>query len=200
MIVAMKGKMPSGWILPALALAAILVHLAGPEVQEALRFEREAVLAGELWRLLSAHLTHLGWPHTIWNGAALIVISLLFGRTISDLHWVYLTVICAAGVGIGLLAFKPEIAVYVGFSGVLHGLFAAGALTDRHAHPETSSLMLGLLGVKVVWEQLAGPLPGTEAAVGGLVLVDAHLYGAILGVIGVAILHAFGSQKGPDPQ
>ena len=192
--------MPTGWILPALALAAILVHLAGPEVQEALRFEREAVLAGELWRLLSAHLTHLGWPHTMWNAAALIVISLLFGRTISDLHWFYLTVICAVGVGIGLLALKPEIAVYVGFSGVLHGLFAAGALTERHAHPGTSSLMLGLLGVKLVWEQFAGPLPGTEAAVGGLVLVDAHLYGAVLGIIGCVMLHAVGNQRNISPQ
>jgi rhomboid family GlyGly-CTERM serine protease len=194
----MKGKMPSGWILTLLAVGAILVQLAGPTVQEALRYEQEAVFVGELWRLFSGHLVHLGWPHTLWNVSALVVVSLLFGGVLSERHWGAVALFCAVGIGIGLLAFKPEVGVYVGLSGVLHGLFAAGAAADMKAHPRTSAIILGLLGAKLAWEQLAGPLPGTEAAVGGMVLIDAHLYGAALGIAAVVILQAITAATSQD--
>jgi len=45
-----------------------------------------------------------------------------------------------------------------------------------------------LLGLKLAWEQLAGPLPGSEALSGGPVVVDAHLYGTSAGLLGVWLL------------
>jgi hypothetical protein len=41
---------------------------------------------------------------------------------------------------------------------------------------------------KVAYEQIAGPLPGSEATSGGAVIVDAHLYGIIGGTAVAAAL------------
>jgi len=193
----MIARTPTGWTLPSLALAALLIQVAGADVQQALRYEREAVLGGELWRLLSGHLVHLGWPHMLWNGAALIVIALLFGRDLSERVWCAVAFFCAMGVALGMLVLRPDVDAYVGLSGVLHGLFAAGAMADAQTHPRTATAMVVLLAAKLGWEQLAGPLPGTAAAVGGVVLVDAHLYGAVLGIAAAAVLRLATRQNLP---
>ena len=36
---------------------------------------------------------------------------------------------------------------------------------------------------KIAWEQWNGPSPSTEQLIGAIVLINAHLYGAIGGVI-----------------
>jgi membrane associated rhomboid family serine protease len=36
---------------------------------------------------------------------------------------------------------------------------------------------------KLLWEQAVGPLPGSAEVAGGKVIVDAHLYGAIGGLV-----------------
>ena len=43
-------------------------------------------------------------------------------------------------------------------------------------------LLLGI-GSKLIWEQLAGPIPFSESTSGGPVLVEAHLYGTIGGLL-----------------
>jgi len=40
----------------------------------------------------------------------------------------------------------------------------------------------------VAWEQMRGAMPGTEALIGGTTVVDAHLYGAVGGVIAALII------------
>jgi membrane associated rhomboid family serine protease len=66
-------------------------------------------------------------------------------------------------------------------SGLLHGILAAG-LVERLRKPETETIVLTLLLVgKLVWEQLSGPLPGSEGTAGGTVVVDSHLFGALGG-------------------
>ena len=45
-----------------------------------------------------------------------------------------------------------------------------------------------VVAAKVAYEQLAGPLPGSEATSGGAVIVDAHLYGVIGGTVVAAAL------------
>ena len=45
-------------------------------------------------------------------------------------------------------------------------------------------ILLLLLVAKISWEQFSGPVPGSELTSGGPVVVDAHLYGALGGVLG----------------
>ena len=41
---------------------------------------------------------------------------------------------------------------------------------------------------KLAWEQFAGPLPGSESGSGGPVIVDAHLYGAVGGLLAAVLI------------
>lgn len=180
----------SAWsALPVtLAVIALAAMIGGPQLGLWLRYDREAILAGELWRILSAHVVHLGWKHLLMNMAGLALIWLLFGRLLTTLHWAVVVTACALAVSLGLLAFHPGIGWYVGMSGVLHGMFLAGALASLSHGYRAEALLLGLVVVKLIWEQLYGPLASSEELAGGIVVVDAHLYGALAGVVVAATI------------
>jgi membrane associated rhomboid family serine protease len=72
----------NGLLLPAGALmgAALVVQVLGEPAHLALRYERTAIVSCEWWRLVSAHLVHLGWAHLALNAAALLMIAVLLGE------------------------------------------------------------------------------------------------------------------------
>jgi membrane associated rhomboid family serine protease len=148
------------WVVPGtVVMIALALMLSGDSGRDPLRFDRGSIAAGEFWRLLSGHFVHLGVSHTLLNLA-----------------------------GLGLWLGSPQLEWYVGLSGLLHGMLAAGivaGLADRNY--EALVLAIVVTG-KLAWEQFAGPLPGSEATSGGAVIVDAHLYGVIGGAIAAAAL------------
>lgn len=162
---------------------AVLVASGGPALADMLRYEREAILDGQLWRLVTGNLVHLGWTHLLLNLAGLGLIGALFGQALSACVWTAAFLVCSLGVGAGLLLLNASIDWYVGLSGVLHGLFAVAALAAGGITTGTRTIMLVLLGSKLLFEQVYGSLPGTSAAAGGNVVVDAHMYGAIAGLV-----------------
>jgi rhomboid family GlyGly-CTERM serine protease len=164
-------------------LAIIMVGLAGQDASVWLRYDRQAILAGQIWRLFTGHLVHLGWPHLLVNLAGLALVWALVGSALSNGRWVATSLACALAVGLSLLVLSPTVARYVGLSGVLHGLMAAGALVQLRAGVQRAGWILGVLALKLAWEQMAGPLPGSAATAGGRIIVDAHLYGALAGLL-----------------
>jgi rhomboid family GlyGly-CTERM serine protease len=170
-----------------IALASIAAALGGDAVQEALRYDRDAIFAGQVWRLLSGNFLHLGWPHLWLNLAGLVLISLFFGARFSHAQWVVVIAVTALGTGLGLLAFTPEVGWYVGLSGALHGFFTAGCMAEIRLRLREGWWLLGLIAVKLAWEQWQGPMPGSAGLAGGDVIVDAHLYGAIVGLAAIAL-------------
>ena len=96
------------WTLPLVlgALALVLQIAGGPETW---RLERE-LIASQPWRLLSAHLVHLGWTHLALNLAGLAVLWALLASVMPPRHWAVLMLACGAGTTLGLLAFSPEVA------------------------------------------------------------------------------------------
>lgn len=172
----------------SLALLAIAAAVGGTELRGWLRYDRTALLGGEAWRLLSAHIAHLGWGHLAMNLAGLALIWMLFGRFYTALQWSIVTLFCMIGISLALLALQPEVHWYVGLSGVLHGLFVAGVLASLAAGYRAELALLGLLVAKLAWEQLHGALPGSADIAGGNVLVESHLYGAITGLVAAGLL------------
>ena len=57
----------SGLCLLGLSALALLAMLLPPEWQNLLEYQRRAIGEGELWRLFSGHLVHLGWEHLLMN-------------------------------------------------------------------------------------------------------------------------------------
>ena len=172
----------------SLCLLSLLFQVFDPATTEWLRYDRTAIHNGELWRILSGNLVHLGWEHLLMNLAGLILIWLLYGRLLSNQQWLLVVLMSSLAVGVGLYLTNPQLDWYVGQSGMLHGLFVTGLVINlRKGYKLEWLLLLGLI-VKLIWEQIHGALPGSAELAGGAVIVDAHLFGAISGIIAGTLL------------
>lgn len=181
------GSEPRHYLLPAVvAAAALLLQAGGQGLVAALAFTRQDVASGEIWRLVTGHLVHLGWSHLALNLAGLALVWYLVGHAFRPLRWVVIAVISTLTMDLGFWALNPELDWYVGLSGLLHGLLAAGLLQGLRRRDKEAMVLAAFVVAKLAWEQSFGPLPGSEATSGGAVIVDAHFYGAIGGVIGAA--------------
>jgi len=180
-----------------LAIAAISLALAfgGDELRQLGRYERSAFDGGEYWRLLAAHLLHLGWGHLWPNLAALLLIGALFEDLLDYADWLALGLAAALTIDAGLYLFDPEVGWYVGLSGVLHGFVAGGALTSLLRGRSLGAILAVGLGAKLVFEQTWGPVPFTAATTGGPVIVAAHLYGSAGGLLAAVALHIVRRQR-----
>lgn len=172
---------------PPLSLAVLCVLAQGLGWVEPLRFDR-ALIDDEPWRLLTAHVVHLGWMHLALNLAGLGLIWVLFGRRLAPWAWGVGLAVCAMAVGLGLWWRDTDLAWYVGLSGMLHGLLVLGTLAALKAERRTALLVLAGIALKLAWEQHSGGDSGTAALVGGAVIVNAHLYGALGGLLCAPLL------------
>ena len=82
-------------------------------------------------------------------------------------------------------------------TGVLHGLLIAGTIRGFRELPSESAIIVIIVAGKIGWEQLAGPMPGSESVSGGAVVVNAHLFGAIGGVIAGTLFWRSAADKPP---
>jgi len=169
----------------AIALVCIALSLGGDVLQELARYERAGLVRGELWRLVGAHLVHLGWGHVALNIAALGVLAWLFEAVLDRLDWLAVVLASALGIDVGLYWLASDVEWYVGMSGVLHGIMAAGSVKLLVSRAPSGLLLLLLTTAKLSWEQWGGPLPYSEATSGGPVITEAHLYGAVSGIVGL---------------
>jgi len=172
------------WAVPVvIAIVAAVFELGGKPVRELLAFDRTGIAAGEAWRLLSGHFVHLGISHLALNLVGLALVWYLVGGRYTTVRWLFVAILSIVAMDAGFWALNPELDWYVGLSGLLHGLLAAGLVVAvRERDREGLVIALFVIG-KLAWEQWGGPLPGSEATAGGAVIVDAHLYGAIGGAL-----------------
>jgi rhomboid family GlyGly-CTERM serine protease len=170
------------WIIWIVLFGLCLaLHAAG--LNGWLMFDRTAIDQGQWWRLLTGHLVHLNWGHFWLNMGGVLIVAGFLRNHWNAAHWLVLLVWSALAIGLGLYVLNPELYRYVGLSGVLHGLFIAGAWQERKHYALSGTVLLALLVIKLAWEQIGGAMPGSEAAAGGHVIVDAHLYGAVSGAV-----------------
>jgi len=171
-------------IVAALAIAA---QLGGHDVQELLRYDRDAILYGEVFRLFTGNFLHLGIMHLLLNLAGLALIWMFFGARFSHGQWIVIILITSLATGAGLLLLTPEVGWYVGLSGALHGYFVAGCMAEIRLKLREGWWLLIVIALKLAWEQFHGPMPGTASLAGGEVIVDAHLFGAIAGLAAILL-------------
>jgi rhomboid family GlyGly-CTERM serine protease len=147
------------------------------------RFDRELVEQGKVWLLLSGHIVHLNWSHWALNMAGLAIVAFFFSAHASVKQWLSVILVSVCVINAGLWWWLPEIRSYVGLSGVLHGLFLYGALREIRFYPTSGYVLSSVLIAKLVWEFFNGALPGSEDMTGGRVLTEAHLLGAVGGIL-----------------
>lgn len=180
------SSIQGAWLVGLLAAVLVLLWFTGETGRELLRYERSAVLQGQYWRLLTGHLVHGSGQHLLLNAVGLGLIAALFPREYSLRAWLLILGSSIATIDLGFVLLEPQLAWYVGLSGVLHGALAAGAIGWwRH---ESRALALALTAVlvgKLAWEQWHGALPLSGDMP---VVVDAHLYGAVGGALAGGLL------------
>ena len=166
--------------------------LGGAAARDWGSYDRAAIEDGQVWRLITAHLVHLGWAHLWPNLLALLLIGGLLEEFLTPIEWWVASIVTAFAISAGLYLLVPDTEWYVGLSGVLHGLVACGVVMMIRARAFGIGIGLGIgLALKLLWEVIYGPVPLTAASVGGAVVVPAHLYGAISGALaGVAFAAA----------
>jgi rhomboid family GlyGly-CTERM serine protease len=164
------------------SLALILALCATGEAgRERLRYERIALAHGQWWRLLTAHLVHLSLLHALLNCAGLALLWMLFAREFSPRRWAWILLAACASIDAGLWFLRPQVDWYLGASGALHGALAAGAVALYRRGDAMGTVLVLLLVIKLIYEQHSG----ASVFAGSLPLVaDAHLFGALGGLIG----------------
>ena len=178
-----------GRLAAGVSVLASALQFGGEPVREALAYMRQGVAGGELWRLVTGHFVHLGWTHMWLNLAGLALVVWLVGEVFSWVRWLLVLGLTILIIDLGFWFLYPNLAWYVGLSGVLHGLLVGGLLKGVVERDRESMILLGFVLAKLAWEQFSGgPLPGSEATSGGTVIVNAHLYGTVGGALAGTLL------------
>lgn len=177
-LTSVNGDGRYGLALLCVAACLLLPSAGGDTVRAFARFERAGIAAGEYWRLLTAHVVHLDLRHAVLNSLGLVLMWALFARDYRPRSWLAIVLASIITIDAGLWFLAPEIQWYVGASGWLHGVMAAGTLAHlRRRDPDGWILAAFLVGKLAIepWHSLpfAGDVP---------VVVQAHLYGALGGL------------------
>jgi rhomboid family GlyGly-CTERM serine protease len=178
----------AGAVLLLLLQAAVAV---APAVGSVLEY-RYVSLATQPWRALTGHVVHINWLHVLVNAAAWFIVARLFAHELSPARQAVVLLTSTVVISAGLAILYPQIAWYRGFSGVLHGLFFAGATTwllrmlvqVRTLDARTAWLPAALViggWVKVALEQPAAGATAYAEWLGAATVPQAHLLGAACG-------------------
>ncbi|HEY4974530.1 MAG TPA: rhomboid family intramembrane serine protease, partial [Steroidobacteraceae bacterium] len=82
-----------GAALLAVVLLLLALSALGAWGRETLQYDRAALMRYQWWRLLSAHLVHLGWRHALLNCAGLTLLWMLFAREFSARRWLWIVLL-----------------------------------------------------------------------------------------------------------
>jgi rhomboid family GlyGly-CTERM serine protease len=171
------------WPVLVVITACLLLALGGDTARLALRYDREAILHGEVWRLITGNFVHLGTGHLLEDMAGALLLWLLFEDVLPAWRTPAVLLVGSLAVGLGLFIGDPGVGWYVGISGALDTLWAAGSLVLIRRRDRFGWMLALVLLAKLAYEQTLGPLPFSTTSTGGHVVVDAHLYGALAGAL-----------------
>lgn len=178
-------------------LAGVSLLLAGaamclqcsPAALEWLEYDRAAIAGGELWRVVTGHLTHVSWDHLLWDAAALVVLGALCEREQRRAFAVCVGV-TAVALSACLWIAMPDLANYRGLSGIDSAVFvflAVLLLRESLAAGENwwSAGILAVLcgfGLKVAFEYATGRTVFVDSATSGMTPVPlVHVVGGLIG-------------------
>ena len=184
------------YVFPPLCLILLSSLLAWPGINDELEFNRQLIEQGQLWRLFTSQFVHANWAHLGLNCAGIALIWLLHGEYTSPSRYSFNIATLAIWCGLGVFWFCPTITIYTGLSALLHGVIIWGAIKDVTVGLKSGYVLFIGVWVKLIAEQINGPSADIGALINSTVAVDAHLIGAIGGVLlGVPLIIQFISRN-----
>lgn len=178
--------------LALLALFSLLIFafgVAGDTLNPLLSFDRESMMQGEWYRLVTGNLVHLNVNHMLMNLSVYILAALLFQNTVSLTQWHCAFGMCFIAVGLGLWLFSEPVQNYVGLSGALYGIIIFGVIVNVRENVMVYLLVYGVIVYKVTVQQFPSYDPAEmKSFIGGNVIASAHLYGLVMGHVCAAMV------------
>lgn len=162
-----------------------------PSLAAQLQYDRGAIAAGEIWRLLSGHWVHYSFDHFFWDVLAFGFLGLACERRSRSRFLVCLTA-SAFAISLSVWFCLPGMRAYGGLSGVDSALFAllvAELWSEgvRARGPEQFTMAAACLAgfvLKISFELVTGNTLVVESLGSGTVGVPlAHVAGATVGLL-----------------
>ena len=178
------------WICGVFGVAACLMALLPVSLLEVLQYDRERILAGEMWRMYTGHFVHWSVSHLLWDFAVFVPCGLM-------LEWIrrrFLFAILLLGpflISGALMILQPDMSTYRGLSALDMSLFSAVCLQAmRYCKIRNRSSLIVIWGFALFTSFLK---PVLELVSGGALFVSnfgdgiqtsplAHMLGVLLAV------------------
>jgi len=170
-----------------IVIISLSLYLFEPGTSEWLAYDRTLVKSHEIWRLISANFLHTNLNHLLLNAAGLLLLWSLHGDYYKIDIYLNIFIICCLGCTLGIYFFAEKLVWYVGLSGALHGLFVWGAYKDIQAGLRSGWLLFLGVWAKIAYEQIIGPSADVASLIEANVATEAHLFGAITGLVVVLV-------------
>lgn len=176
------------------ALACLAIALLAGPVRDQLAYSPQAIAAGELWRLWTAHFVHFSAVHALTDAIVLYAIGALAEPVVGTLTLALVFALAPPLMSLLLPALAPLLAEYRGASGlaVMLAVIAAGAVWRGAGRWRAAIVLLGAAFAARTWAEAAGIAFGSSALPHGVAVAwQVHVLGAALGVVVVAVLALF---------
>ncbi len=176
-----SGRRPWGGVRLLVALGLVGACLVASLVPAPFLLDRRAVADGEVWRWVTGHLVHASRAHFLFDVGVGVVLLLV-------VRWRRSLWLLPPFVGTLVLALRPDLDVYTGLSGVLHGWTVLATVDvarggDRLEQGLAFGVLLGVL-IKALVESALGTSIFTERFdMGGPTVYLAHLTGVLGGLL-----------------
>lgn len=179
-----------GLLMPHFSSAAALLPAA--------EYNRDAILQGEIWRLVTGNLVHWSAEHFWLDVGAFLLLGIVYEPSFKRLRVSFITFLLAVSLVIGaaMLFLLPDLEIYRGLSGVDSGIFAAALVLEaaqaRHNRRRWFFLAPAALifTAKLLFECLTGELFFGTSSLGdlGQPVPLAHAAGALAAVATLVML------------
>ena len=161
-----------------------LLAVAPSEMTAWLVFDRDAIWAGEIWRLWTGHLVHFSWQHALADIMVLFVVTHILVHHTSNRVVALALLVGAPLISLGLLLVAADLRVYAGASGLAMMLgVAVGCVLWRADYRLRG--MVGGLGlivlIKLLIDANSSGFGFSTLPAGVQVAWQAHAIGACLG-------------------
>ena len=176
-----------GYALTLFPAALSIIASGSQRLTDLLVYDRQAILDGELWRLVTAPLVHFSASHLFWD----VLVFSVAGFAIEAAGFSGFALVCgfaAITPSLLFLAADPELARWGGLSGLATGALAYFCLCQALRTGKSRAVWLGILvvmGVKILVELATGTpiFVRAEAQQPFRTLPSVHILGYLAAVI-----------------
>ena len=100
----------------------LALYVVGGPAAESLVFDRQAIMQGEFWRLLTGHWVHGDMEHLAWNLVAVGILGWIIEMSLGPIRLYRALIAGMCLVNAWLWLFIPSLDFYCGLSGILNTL------------------------------------------------------------------------------